>query len=52
MSNKIIKVMALFEALETTKIYSVVGGRVKVLSGLMFQRPFRFPHHVISNVLI
>ncbi|WP_194767815.1 YifB family Mg chelatase-like AAA ATPase [Tamlana sp. I1] len=42
--------MTLHEALETTKIHSVVG-RVKD-SGLMAQRPFRSPHHTISNVAL
>jgi len=41
--------MTLHEALETTKIHSVVG-RVKQHSGLMSQRPFRSPHHTISDV--
>ncbi len=41
--------MTLHEALETTKIHSVVG-RVKD-TGLMAQRPFRSPHHTISNVM-
>tara|TARA_R110002050_G_scaffold197849_1_gene332658 strand:- start:2274 stop:3128 length:855 start_codon:yes stop_codon:yes gene_type:complete len=40
--------MTLHEALETTKIHSVVG-RVKD-TGLMAQRPFRSPHHTISDV--
>ena len=43
--------MTLQEALETTKIHSVVG-RVKVNTGLMSQRPFRSPHHTISNVAL
>lgn len=43
--------MSLKEALETTKIHSVVG-RVKANSGLMSQRPFRSPHHTISNVAL
>ncbi len=42
--------MTLHEALETTKIHSVVG-RVKD-AGLMSQRPFRSPHHTISNVAL
>ncbi|MBT8308760.1 MAG: YifB family Mg chelatase-like AAA ATPase [Flavobacteriaceae bacterium] len=42
--------MTLKEALETTKIHSVVG-QVKD-SGLMAQRPFRSPHHTISNVAL
>jgi len=43
--------MTLQEALETTKIHSVVG-RVKENSGLMGQRPFRSPHHTISDVAL
>ena len=43
--------MTLHEALETTKIHSVVG-RVKDNAGLMAQRPFRSPHHTISNVAL
>ena len=43
--------MTLSEALETTKIHSVVG-RVKDNTGLMSQRPFRSPHHTISNVAL
>ncbi|MDY0780823.1 YifB family Mg chelatase-like AAA ATPase [Tenacibaculum sp. IB213877] len=42
--------MTLHEALETTKIHSVVG-KVKN-SGLMYQRPFRSPHHTISDVAL
>lgn len=42
--------MTLHEALETTKIHSVVG-RVKD-TGLMAQRPFRSPHHTISDVAL
>jgi len=37
--------MTLHEALETTKIHSVVG-KIKN-NGLMFMRPFRSPHHTI-----
>ncbi len=40
--------MTLQEALETTKIHSVVG-KIKNM-GLMCQRPFRSPHHTISDV--
>lgn len=40
--------MTLEEALETTKIHSVLG-RVKE-RGLIHQRPFRSPHHTISDV--
>ncbi|WP_425075740.1 YifB family Mg chelatase-like AAA ATPase [Psychroserpens sp. S379A] len=43
--------MTLDEALETTKIHSVVG-RVKAHTGIMAQRPFRSPHHTISNVAL
>ena len=43
--------MTLHEALETTKIHSVVG-RVQANTGLMSQRPFRSPHHTISNVAL
>ncbi|WP_338733711.1 YifB family Mg chelatase-like AAA ATPase [Mangrovimonas cancribranchiae] len=43
--------MTLYEALETTKIHSVVG-RVKAHTGLMAQRPFRSPHHTISDVAL
>jgi len=39
--------MTLYEALETTKIHSVVGKAKD--TGLMTQRPFRSPHHTISN---
>ena len=42
--------MTLHEALETTKIHSVVG-KVKDM-GLMSQRPFRSPHHTISDVAL
>ncbi len=42
--------MTLQEALETTKIHSVVG-KVKN-AGLMYQRPFRSPHHTISNIAL
>ncbi len=42
--------MTLHEALETTKIHSVVG---KVRNkGLMSQRPFRSPHHTISSAAL
>lgn len=43
--------MTMQEALETTKIHSVAG-RVKSHFGLMAQRPFRSPHHTISNVAL
>lgn len=43
--------MNLEEALETTKIHSVAG-RMKSSSGLITQRPFRKPHHTISDVAL
>ena len=43
--------MTLHEALETTKIHSVVG-RLRENVGLMAQRPFRSPHHTISDVAL
>lgn len=42
--------MTLEEALETTKIHSVLG-KVKN-KGLMTQRPFRSPHHTISSAAL
>jgi magnesium chelatase family protein len=42
--------MTLHEALETTKIHSVVGKTKD--HGLLYQRPFRSPHHTISNVAL
>ncbi|MBK0368952.1 YifB family Mg chelatase-like AAA ATPase [Flavobacterium agrisoli] len=42
--------MTLREALETTKIHSVAGKLKEV--GLMNQRPFRSPHHTVSNVAL
>ncbi|WP_405352247.1 YifB family Mg chelatase-like AAA ATPase [Nonlabens sp. Asnod3-H03] len=43
--------MTLHEALETTKIHSVAG-RTQEKVGLMAQRPFRSPHHTISDVAL
>jgi len=43
--------MTLHEALETTKIHSV-SGRLKDEVGLLSLRPFRNPHHTISDVLM
>ena len=42
--------MTLEEALETTKIHSVIG-KVKD-SGILYQRPFRSPHHTTSDVAL
>lgn len=42
--------MSLQEALETTKIHSVVG-KIKN-QGLISVRPFRSPHHTISDVAL
>jgi magnesium chelatase family protein len=39
------------EALETTKIHSVAG-RLNAQRGLLTQRPFRSPHHTISDVAL
>ena len=41
--------LSLQEALETTKIHSVAG-KVGERTSLLSQRPFRSPHHTISNV--
>lgn len=43
--------MSLQEALETTKIHSVVGMLPEETS-LVAQRPFRSPHHTISDVAL
>jgi magnesium chelatase family protein len=43
--------LTLEEALETTKIHSVAG-RLGKASGLITQRPFRNPHHTISDVAL
>lgn len=40
------------EALETTKIHSVAGKTGKGNRGLITQRPFRSPHHTISDVAL
>lgn len=42
--------MTLNESLETTKIHSVVGKTSN--NGLVVQRPFRSPHHTISDVAL
>lgn len=43
--------MTLDESLETTKIHSVAG-KIGKESGLITQRPFRKPHHTISDVAL
>ena len=48
--SSILPPMTLQEALETTKIHSVVG-KLKD-TGIMSQRPFRSPHHTISDVAL
>ena len=42
---------SLQEALETTKIHSVAG-KIDQETSLMTQRPFRSPHHTISDVAL
>lgn len=41
--------MTIEESLESTKIHSVVG-KVPQGNGLITERPFRKPHHTISEV--
>jgi len=43
--------LSLSESLETTKIHSVAGKLSKNAS-LIYQRPFRSPHHTISDVAL
>ncbi len=40
------------EALETTKIHSVAGKTGKKGGGLITHRPFRAPHHTISDIAL
>ncbi len=47
--GSILPPMSLDEALETTKIHSVAG-KVKGQVGIISQRPFRKPHHTISDI--
>lgn len=44
--------LTLNEALETTKIHSVAGKTGKQGGGLVTQRPFRTPHHTISDIAL
>ena len=43
--------MTLDEALETTKIHSVAG-KIGAHRGLIYERPFRTPHHLTSQVAL
>jgi len=43
--------LSLEEALETTKIHSVAG-KLKKNASLLYQRPFRAPHHTVSDVAL
>lgn len=43
--------MSIDESLETTKIHSVAG-KIGKNAGLVTQRPFRKPHHTISDVAL
>ncbi len=43
--------LSLYEALETTKIHSVAG-KLPENSSLVSRRPFRSPHHTISDVAL
>jgi magnesium chelatase family protein len=49
--STILPPMNIEEALETTKIHSVAG-KVKGEKGLITKRPFRKPHHTISDVAL
>ena len=43
--------MNIQEALETTKIHSV-SGKLSIIKGLIRKRPFRNPHHTISDIAL
>ena len=43
--------LTLLEALETTKIHSVAG-KIPENTGIISKRPFRSPHHTISDVAL
>ena len=43
--------LSLHEALETTKIHSVAG-KLPTNTSLIAQRPFRSPHHTISELIV
>lgn len=44
--------LTLEESLETTKIHSVAGRLAARQNGLIVKRPFRSPHHTISDVAL
>lgn len=46
--SSILPRLTLYESIETTKIHSVAGA-LPAGSGLVGRRPFRSPHHTISN---
>jgi magnesium chelatase family protein len=43
--------LSLEEALESTKIHSVAG-KLPENASLITRRPFRIPHHTISNFVV
>jgi magnesium chelatase family protein len=43
--------LSLYESLETTKIHSVAG-KLAAADALVTVRPFRSPHHTISDVAL
>jgi magnesium chelatase family protein len=49
--SSILPPLSLYEALETTKIHSVAG-KIGKSSSLVATRPFRSPHHTISDVAL
>ena len=48
--SSILPPMTTEEALETTKIHSIIGKTKN--SGLIYHRPYRSPHHTISDVAL
>lgn len=49
--SSILPPLSMQEALETTKIHSVAG-KLSQTNSLLTQRPFRAPHHTISDVAL
>ena len=49
--STILPPLSLEEALETTKIHSVAG-TLNSKEGLLTNRPFRSPHHTVSDVAL